>query len=308
MEHRFSRRQILTAGVATVAASTLANSSLASAAHDSTRRIDTHVHCFAGPEAPEFPYHPRAHYRPEAAATPEQLLSCMRAAHVNYAVVVHPEPYGDDHRYLEYCLEAGKGRLKGTLLLFADDPESMRQLPVLAEKLDVVAVRIHAYDPQRLPPFGKPELRRLWEQATEYDLAIQLHLKPQFAPGFEPLIRDFPNTTVLIDHMGRPFQGLPAEFQQLLKWSQFPNTYMKLSELPSKEQHPPTALQATIQSLVSAWGPDRLLYGGGFAANTTQASYNQAFDYCESFLKGLSVDDRQNIMGGNALKLFRFEA
>ena len=82
--------------------------------------VDTHLHCFAGSKDPRFPYHERAPYRPEQAATPEHLLKLMDKAGVDYAVVVHPEPYQDDHRYLEHCLEVGDGRLKGTCLVFAD--------------------------------------------------------------------------------------------------------------------------------------------------------------------------------------------
>src|SRR5690349_12657289 len=82
--------------------------------------IDTHLHCFAGAKDSRFPYHPHAPYRPESAATPEHLLKCMEGAGVSHAIVVHPEPYQDDHRYLEYCLQVGKKRLKGTCLVFAD--------------------------------------------------------------------------------------------------------------------------------------------------------------------------------------------
>src|SRR5882672_2458592 len=89
--------------------------------------IDTHLHCFAGTKDSRFLYHARAPYRPEHAATPEYLLKCMEGAGVSHAIVVHPEPYQDDHRYLEYCLEAGKKRLKGTCLVFAEQPASVAQ-------------------------------------------------------------------------------------------------------------------------------------------------------------------------------------
>lgn len=75
--------------------------------------VDTHVHCFAGDD-PRFPYHERAPYRPTAVATPEHLLACMDGAGVHRAIIVHPEPYQDDHRYLEHCLTVGNGRFKGT--------------------------------------------------------------------------------------------------------------------------------------------------------------------------------------------------
>ena len=77
--------------------------------------IDTHVHCFAGPDDPRFPYHPDGPYRPGEPAPPEHLLRCMAEAGVDHAVVVHPEPYQDDHRYLEHCLDVGQGQAQGHL-------------------------------------------------------------------------------------------------------------------------------------------------------------------------------------------------
>src|SRR5262245_15424637 len=74
--------------------------------------IDTHVHCFAGRDDKRFPYHKDAPYRPPA-ATPEDLLKAMDGAGVNHAVIVHPEPYQDDHSYLEHCLKVGGKRFKG---------------------------------------------------------------------------------------------------------------------------------------------------------------------------------------------------
>src|SRR5215475_2615042 len=200
--------------------------------------IDTHLHCFAGVDDARFPYHPRAPYRPPAAATPERLLKCMDGAGVNHAIVVHPEPYQDDHRYLEHCLQVGKGRLKGTCLVFADQPVSVNQLDGLAKRGDIVATRIHAYAPDRLPPFGKPELRALWRRAGELGLAIQLHFEPRYAPGFEPLIREFAKTRVIIDHLGRPFQGTPAEHAVVLNWAKLNNTVMKLSSIPPQSMYP----------------------------------------------------------------------
>src|SRR5262252_6659963 len=39
--------------------------------------VDTHLHCFAGKDDRRFPYHARAPYRPDAAATPQRLLELM---------------------------------------------------------------------------------------------------------------------------------------------------------------------------------------------------------------------------------------
>jgi predicted TIM-barrel fold metal-dependent hydrolase len=231
----------------------------------------------------------------------------MREANVDYAIVVHPEPYQDDHRYLEHCLTVGKGKLKGTLLVFADRPGSAEQLPALRKKLDVVAVRIHAYTPSQLPPFGKPELQKLWRMAGENDLAVQLHFEPRYAAGFEPLIRDFPDTRVIIDHLGRPFEGAPEEYALVVAWSRFPNTVMKLSAIPPIDKSPYYRdVRPIIRDIVDRFGADRMLYGGGFQATATGESYAQAFATAATYLPKLSNDELAKIFGGTAARLFRF--
>jgi len=83
-------------------ATALAGAAMAAAGEVQRRvpRVDTHLHCFAGKEDPRFPYHARGPYQPDVPATSEHLLKCMDGAGVDFAVVVHPEPYQDDHRYL----------------------------------------------------------------------------------------------------------------------------------------------------------------------------------------------------------------
>lgn len=270
--------------------------------------VDTHLHCFAGLKDARFPYHANAPYRPAGAATPEQLLKCMDGADVNYAIVVHPEPYQDDHRYLDYCLQVGKGRLKGTCLVFADRPESMAQLPKLAKRGDLVAVRMHAYAPDRLPPFGKPEMRAFWKQASTLGLAVQLHLEPRYAPHFEPLIREFASTQVIIDHLGRPFQGTPEEHAVIVRWSRFPNTIMKLAALPQPTEYPHRQIGPIVKQLTDAYGADRMIYGGGFGENATPESYRAARERIRSYLTHLSSEEQAKVLGLTAGKIFGFRS
>jgi predicted TIM-barrel fold metal-dependent hydrolase len=196
--------------------------------------------------------------------------------------------------------------LKGTLLVFADRPGSLEQMPQLAKRLNVVSTRLHAYSPDRLPPFGTPELRAYWRQATELGLAMQLHFEPRWAPGFEPLIREFSTTRVIIDHLGRPFQGTPEEHAVVVRWSRFPNTIMKLSSLPIVSTYPHRDVQPVVRQLTEAYGADRMIYGGGFGAGATTQSYRAAFDRARTLLGHLTDVDQQKILGGNAARTFGF--
>ena len=281
-----------------------ASSTAAEAITERAGWVDTHLHCFAGSLDPRFPYHERAPYRPDDAATPEHLLACMDGAGVDHAIVVHPEPYQDDHRYLEHCLEIGGKRLKGTCLFFSDRSGSVAKMQDLVKRAPIVAARVHAYAPGRLPPFGKPELRNLWKTASDLGIALQIHFEPRYAKGFEPLIEEFSETRVIIDHLGRPFQGTPEEHGVVVRWSRFPNTVIKLSSIPDQNKYPHRDIAPVIKQLVGEFGAERMIYGGGFNASATPESYRAAFERARSFIGHLPGVQQEMILGGNAMRLF----
>lgn len=267
--------------------------------------VDTHLHCFAGKDDAKFPYHKDAPYQPADPATPEHLLNCMADGGVDYAIVVHPEPYQDDHRYLEHCLAVGKGKLKGTCLFFAGRAGNAEKLQTLAKAVPLVAGRIHAYNPDRLPPFGKPELAALWKLYAEAGIAVQLHFEPKYAEGFEPLIKEFKDSRVLIDHLGRPFQGTEKEYATVLSWAKYPNVVMKLSAVPDKKTYPHSDPQPVVKKLTEAFGADRLMYGGGYNEKATGKSYKAERDRIAALLAHLTDADRAKVFGGTAAKLFK---
>ena len=157
-----------------------------------------------------------------------------------------------------------------------------------------------------MPPFGTTELRALWKHVGDLGLAVQLHFEPRYAPGFQPLIKEFPRTTVIIDHLGRPFQGTPAEHAVVLGWANLPNTIMKLSSLPAKDQYPHRDVAPVIKDLVARFGPDRLIYGGGFGPGATGDSYRAYREKVRSHLADLSAADQAKVLGGTAARLFGF--
>jgi len=296
--------------VATAAASTVlcASEPAPAARKPAGAVVDTHLHCFAGPEDKRFPFHPRAPYRPTASASPEHLLHCMAAGGVDHAIVVHPEPYQDDHRYLDHCLRVGGKKLKGTCLFFGDRPGSIEKMPALVKKHPgrIVAARIHAFRKDRIPDFSKPGVGRVWKMAAELGLAVQLHFEPGYAGGFEKYIREYPETTVVIDHLGRPLQATRAEHAKVFKWARYKNTIIKVSSLPATGAKTPRPIGPIIRRLVDAYGPERSIYGGGFNGQATGDSYRAYRDRVAGYLGKLSRKDLAKVLGGTAARVFGF--
>ena len=102
----------------------------------------------------------------------------------------------------------------------------------------IVATRIHAYAPERLPPFGSPELLQLWKIATDHGIAVQLNFEPPYAPRFEVYLNEFRDTPVIIDHLGRPLQGTPEEHAVVIRWSERPLTIMKIVAFSEETEYP----------------------------------------------------------------------
>jgi predicted TIM-barrel fold metal-dependent hydrolase len=200
--------------------------------------------------------------------------------------------------------------LKGTCLFFADRPGSVDAMTPLVQRNpnQIIAARIHAYAPNRLPPFGQPELRHLWKTAADLGLAVQLHFEPRYASGFEPLIEEFSQTTVIIDHLGRPMQSTIREHDAIVRWSRFGNTVMKVSSLPDQNRYPHRDVQPVIRRLTSAFGADRMIYGGGFNTAATGDTYRKYRLQAAELLAHLSTDDQSKVFGGTAANLFGFSA
>jgi predicted TIM-barrel fold metal-dependent hydrolase len=295
MGNTLTRREMLLGF--TVSASAL----LAAAALET---IETHVHLF---DPKRVPYAPEAPYKPPA-YTLEDHIKLAEAAGLAHSVIVHPEPYQDDHRYLEYCFahEPRPGYFKGTCLfdpLRADTPRRMR---ALAERWTrrIVALRIHEMSmtsstggPIRNRDMKDPRMLACWTAVASMGMAVQMHFVPGQAPNIRALAAKFPETTVILDHMGRPGQGTESEYAEVLKLARLPRVILKYSNWGEYKGD----LSRLTRQLYDNFGPQRMMWGT--LGNTPEEYRRQAARF-EELLAFASEADRASIRGGNAHRLF----
>jgi predicted TIM-barrel fold metal-dependent hydrolase len=271
--------------------------------------IDAHIHLF---DPKRFPYHPNATYKP-----PEQPLEpyaqFVRQARIDHTIIVHPEPYQDDHRYLEYCFahEPSPGYFKGTCLFDPVAPETPARIEALVKKLPgrIVALRIHENHKPGTPPttsgairdrdMRAPAMKTTWRKARDLGLAIQMHFIPYYAPQIGALAAEFPEMPVILDHLARAGEGTAAEFDEVLKLARLPRVYMKFSGLSYTKDPAPV-----VRKSFDAFGPDRMIWGG---LGMNMESFGKAVAPFEQMLGFASEADRAKIRGVNAAKLFGFK-
>ena len=243
-----------------------------------------------------YPFHPKAVYTPDPARLSEDpledYLERMSEEGIDRAVLVHPEPYGDDHRLVLDCLKREPERLWGTCLFYPKDPDAPTRLrDLVAEESRLVAFRFHAHRGKEsyLDSFTDPEVVRLWETAGELGLIVELHIGPNYAAQVREVVSDHPETPVLIDHLAEPHKGTGVEFADVLDLGQFDNVYMKLSGLNHFSKDEPLYLDAKpfTRWVVEAFGPDRMVWGSGTP------------EIVDAHLQHLTNEDREKVKGGN---------
>jgi L-fuconolactonase len=264
--------------------------------------IEWNTHLFSN-DTERYPFHPLAAYVPKTSdlsADPlTNYLARMAAEGIDRAVIVHPEPYGDDHRLVLDALRREPERLRGTALFYPKNrnaPAKLRDL--VAQEPKIVAFRFHAHRGKDLylNSFADPGVVALWETAVDLGLIVELHIGPNYARQIVDLIRAYPSAPVLIDHLAEPHMGTGVEFANVLDLARFENVYMKLSGLNHFATDAPlyeSALPFT-RWVVDAFGPARMVWGSG----TPQI--------VDAHLAHLSAADRARVKGGNLAELLHW--
>lgn len=261
--------------------------------------IEWNAHMFSRDTA-RYPFHPRAVYTPDVTRLSldplTDYLAHMATHGIDRAVLVHPEPYGDDHRLVLDCLAREPGRFLATALFYPKDPQAPARLRALvAQQPAIIACRFHAHQGKTdyLGSFAEAGVQALWAAAAELGLVVELHIGPDYAAQVRPLIQAFPQTPVLIDHLAEPHLSSGVDFAQVLALADFDNVYMKLSGLNHFAQDGPlyTSARPFTRWVAQAFGPQRLVWGSGAPA------------IVDAHLEHWSAADRDLVKGGNLARL-----
>lgn len=266
--------------------------------------IEWNAHMFSR-DTTRYPFHPRAAYLPDPSDWADDpladYLAYMTATGIDKAVLVHPEPYGDDHRLVLDCLRREPTRLLATSLFYPRDADAPQKLiDLVRQEPKIIATRFHAHRSTQayLDSFTEPGVRALWETAGELGLIIELHIGPNYAKEVAAVIRAYPTYPVLIDHLAEPIMGNPVEYADVLALAKFEHVYMKLSGLSYFSNDAPLYLDAKpfTRWVIDAFGPDRLVWGG------------DSPQLVDAHLDHLSEDERDKVKGGNLANLLPFFA
>jgi predicted TIM-barrel fold metal-dependent hydrolase len=230
--------------------------------------------------------------------TAEQLLEICRPAGVGRVNLIQMSYYRFDNQYMLDMIKLYPDRFVGTAIvdpLAADPAGAMAALG----KKGVHAFRIQPEyskePPERwLEPAGyKP----MFATAARTKQALSCLIDPRGFAEIDRMCRQFPDTTVIIDHIGRiGVDGVirPADVQALVDLAKHPKILVKIGAFYALGQKKPPYLDLVplIKSVVAAFGPRRCMWESDCPFQVDRDRYTDSIGLVREHLDFLSPADR----------------
>ena len=285
--------------------------------------VDTHMHVWANDQKRYpvlHPYKPKFSYDDiPSEATTEMLLADMDQNGVTHSILIQVIFHGWDNSYVVDSIRSYPDRFRGHGLIDPTDPQ-------VAKKLEYW-VKEHGLSGMRFSPIyyvngnngGDAWLNdsytdKLWKTAEKLDTVFNFYISTQQLPKLEEMVRRHPDVKICIDHLSQIDLAVAdpmPELKKLLAFSNYPNVWVKVSELTSvsKAPYPFYKFHHWVKTVYEQFGPDRLLWGTGYPGSARSA-YNrpmlsQELSLIREKMKFVTQEDVEKILGLNAAKLWK---
>lgn len=124
------------------------------------------------------------------------------------------------------------------------------------------------------------------------------------------LARDFPGTTIVVNHTGLPVdrspEGLAGWRRGLEAVAAEPNTALKISGLGLVDASwPEESNRIVVREAIRIFGAGRCMFASNFPVDSLVASYDRIFDGFKSFVADMSRADQEKLFHDNAVRYYR---
>ncbi|MDO9709792.1 amidohydrolase family protein [Paracraurococcus lichenis] len=218
---------------------------------------------------------------------------------------------------LEAHVQAGGGRFRGIRHITAWDPDPVIMNP--------------AYTPPRDILF-RDDFRAGFAQLAPLGLSFDAWLYHPQIPDLTALARAFPETRIVLDHVGGPlgirgyegqrdevFRGWRAAMAEL---ATCPNVCIKLGGLGMRingmgfeeKAEPPSsdelaaAWKPWIETTIGLFGADRCMFESNFPVDKGSYGYGVFWNACKKLAAGASAAEKAALFSGTAQRFYRLES
>ena len=242
-------------------------------------------------------------YAPDHDAPLDLFLRRLDEHGMSHGVLVQPSYLGNDNSYLEACLKAAGGRLRGIAML---DPETSPGELARLDRAGFVGVRLNLLG-KPMPDFESTVWQRFANELAWLGWQIEIQRPAaDLAPVMASLLGS--GTNVVFDHFLLPDPKLGIDdpgFRKLLKFASAKRLWAKISAPYRNGPDGEAFARRAYPLLRAAFGPDRLLWGSDWPHLQHEGSetYGRGLAFFESLEPDPAI--RARILA-NPKDLYRF--
>ena len=284
------------------------------AAAQSRLIIDTHLEVWT--LDPKFPFaHPeRPNLTVPMAAPIENQVEQMRDFGLKYAVLINPRYFGWDNSYISDSLHKYPNLFVAHGLVNPEDPK-------VAERLRYWVTE-HGFQGMRFSPIYHPrstwlnsrEHYPLWREAEKLNAVFNFYILPHQMPMLEDMAGRFPGVKIVVDHLGKPDLRLSdpwPEFRRMFRLKKFSQVWISASEayeLSLTKEYPYRDTIPFFKATYEEFGGKQLIWGTGYPRPRWELPMDKELEFVDRILDFYSAEDRELLLGKNALSIWRFPA
>jgi L-fuconolactonase len=179
------------------------------------------------------------------------------------------------------------------------DPDLAAGVKTVADAPHVRAVRIVARMDGDIKELAQGGYRPVFDAVADHDLPV-FAMTPRNGDLLTPYTKEYPDTTIVLDHVGMPADE--DEFESVLQLSEVPNLAIKWGhgpELFPADRYPFTPALEKLLRVLGAFGRERVMWAGDYTAISGDRRWaDELFALRES--DRLSAEDKEWILGRTA--------
>src|SRR5947209_5100906 len=242
------------------------------------RIIDPHVHVWK--KDPKYPWAKETTRPPDKDASAEMLLDLMKANEVEKTVIIQVIHYRWDNSYLADVLKKYPTTFKGVARVNPESPGAPDDLSRLVSEQNFCGVRISPGGNASGDWIRGPLMPPLWKRCDSLKVPMTVLAPVTRMPDVAKLADQFPDLTIVIDHMADSPLNEPDQLRKLLDLQRYPRLFVKISHSwsLSSQPYPYEDSQAQIKRLYDAFGPKRLIACSDWPLVEKFCTYQQAID------------------------------
>lgn len=156
----------------------------------------------------------------------------------------------------------------------------------------------------------RPNFLRGISYLEKYNYAYDILIFPHQLGATLEFVKRFPHQKFVIDHIAKPYikdcfyEGWATLMKEIAKQE---NVHCKVSGMITEADYKtwtPEQLYPYMNLVLDAFGSNRLMYGSDWPVCLVAGSYGQVKNIAVDFIKRLSKNEQDAIMGANAIEFY----